>query len=87
MISDLEKKDKIRSKSRLAELQRRRENILVRKSKIQVNIEKIELQEKEMFNRTREDKSLSYSGIDKLIELFPDKKNRHLKVKSVFQKE
>jgi len=40
MISDLEKKDKIRSKSRLAELQRRRENILVRKSKIQVNIEK-----------------------------------------------
>jgi len=53
----------------------------------EVNIEKIELQEKEMFNRTREDKSLSYSGIDKLIELFPDKKNRHLKVKSVFQKE
>jgi len=52
----------------------------------EVNIKKIELQEKEIFNRTREDKPLTYPGIDKLIELFPDKKNRHLKVKSIFSK-
>lgn len=52
----------------------------------EVNIEKIELQEKEISNRTRDDKSLSYAETDRLIELFPDKKSRHLKVKSVFLK-
>lgn len=52
----------------------------------EVDIREVKIERKGVFNQTRKDEISSYSRVDKLLSPFPDRKNRYLKVKSVFKK-